>query len=284
MYPPIQISEVGAQNLSNLIEQGFDCVSIAPAPRLSRKLVREAFFRFANWCKATEMALFAGVPRVALERGIDLILWGENGAIQVGDTGVRSPSLWDANRLRHSNTLAGGDLDWFLDVSGSIDKLSMYQFPDQHSLERNQINTIFLGPAWSDWSSTVNSEIALLNGLTLRTDQPSNTGDMYGTEMIDEDWTIVNNLMKYYKLGFSRGTEQANSLIRGGVITREEGIEIAERQDSACGDHYLESFCRYINISPTEFWEVIRRFANPKLFEIADGAPRPLFRPGIGII
>jgi N-acetyl sugar amidotransferase len=282
MYPPMQVSEIGARNLSNLISLGFDCVAIGPAPQLSRQLVREAFFRFANWCKATEMALFAGVPQVALERGIDLILWGENGAIQVGDYGVYGSDIWDGNQLRNSNTLAGGELEWFLEVSGSLDKLAPYRFPDATKLRKNQVQTIFLGPAWSDWSNTNNSQIALVHGLSIRDDEFSNTGDMYGTEMIDEDWTIVNNLLKYYKLGFSRGTEQANSLIRSGVISRAEGIQIAQQQDPACGNKYIANFCSYIDIEESEFWTVVRKFANPELFKIGTGKPQPLFRPGIG--
>ena len=284
MYPPRQISDVGTRNISNLINLGFDCVSICPAPRSSQELVREAFFRFANWNKATEMALFSGVPQVALDKGIDLILWGENGALQVGDTGVLASNMWDGDRLRHGDTLDGGDLTWLIDAVVSVNRVAMYTFPDERVLNANQIRTIFLGPAWSDWSSKTNSEIALLHGFSPRDDSPQNTGDIYGTEMIDEDWMVVNSLMKYYKLGFARGTEQANSLIRSGAITRDAGINLAEKQDSVCGDYYLESFCRYINISVLEFWEVIRKFANPGLFEIGEGAPRPLFKPGIGII
>ena len=57
-YPPRHISQVGVDNLSNLINMGFDTHVIGPAPILSKRLVKEAFFRFGNWCKATEMALF----------------------------------------------------------------------------------------------------------------------------------------------------------------------------------------------------------------------------------
>ena len=130
----------------------------------------------------------------------------------------------------------------------------------------------------------MNSQVSLAHGFLPRDDAAKNTGDIYGTEMIDEDWMIVNNLLKYYKLGFARGTEQANSLIRSGTITRDAGIKLAETHDSVCGDYYLESFCRYINISVSEFWQVVRKFANQELFERGEGVPRPLFKPGIGII
>lgn len=282
-YPPRQITQVGADNLSNLVNLGFDTLVLGPAPRLSRALVREAFFRFGNWCKATEMALFSGVPQIAIDRGIRLILWGENPALQVGDMGMLGDSIWDGSNLVKSNTLAGGDLTWFREVARTDRRLAPYKFPSREALQKAGVQTVFLGPAWEDWSSETNSIVAVAHGLGVRADLPANTGDTLGTCMIDEDWTIVNNLLKFYKLGFSRGTEQANALIRAGHISRNEGIAIAEAYDEACGDDYIESFCRYIEVSTDEFWSVVRTFANKELFDCSGRRPIKRFQIGVGL-
>jgi N-acetyl sugar amidotransferase len=281
-YPPKQISYVGAHNLSNLIDHGFDTMVIGPAPVLSKDLVREAFLRFCNWCKATEMALFSGVPRVAIQKGIPLIFWGENPALQVGDTGTLATSIWDGNNLVNSNTLAGGNLDWFTEVAGSASRLEMYRFPDREQFRKHRIQTIFLGPAWKDWSGETNSRVALANGLQFRGGDPRASGDILGTSMVDEDWTIVNMLLKYYKFGFSRGTEYANELIRSGIVTREEAIHYAEL-DEGCDDCYIESFCKYIDLPVSEFWATVRKFANPVLFDLSGSRPRKKFTVGKGL-
>ncbi|PJE00519.1 MAG: LPS biosynthesis protein [Leptospira sp.] len=285
VYPPKQIAQVGADNLSNLINLGFDVLALGPAPRLSSELVREAFFRFCNWLKATEMCLFAGVPNIAIERKIPLILWGENPALQVGDMGTLGASIWDGSNLANSNTIAGGDLTWFTEVAGDVNRLPMYMYPAKEAMVKNRVQTIFLGPAWPDWSSETNSRIALAHGIRYRGGDPALTGDLLGTRMVDEDWTIVNMLLKYYKLGFSRGTEQANAAIREGLITREEGIQMAEKYDEACGDEYIESFCRYIRIDETTFWATVKKFTNTKLFDITTGRrPKKKFKVGVGMI
>jgi len=283
-YPPRQISKNGVDNLSNLVSLGFDVMMLGPAPCLSRELVREAFLRFCNWCKATEMALFAGVPRIALDRKIPLIFWGENPALQVGDMGTLGETIWDGNNLVHSNTLAGGGLDWFKEVAGGEKRLLFYEFPKQAELRKHKINTLFLGPAWKDWSAETNSRVALTHGLKFRGGQPENTGDLLGTNMVDEDWTIVNFLLKFYKLGFSRGTEHANSLIRSGLITREEGIPFAEIYDEACAPEYIESFCHYVGLSAAEFWRTVRKFSHPDLFDWSSGRPVKKFKVGSGIV
>lgn len=283
-YPPRHLSHIGAANLANLISLGFDTLVLGPAPRLSRELVRAAFLRFANWCKATEMALFSGVPQIAIERKIPLILWGENPALQVGDMGTLGASIWDGQNLVNSNTLAGGDLTWFIEVAGTDRRLSPYKFPSREALRRARVQTVFLGPAWEDWSMPVNSSVSLAYGLTHRPAGPEATGDLFGTGMIDEDWVIVNMLIKYYKMGFSRGTEQANELIRSGKITREQGIAYAENYDDACAPEYLEAFCRYIGITESEFWAHVMKFAHPVLFDLSGPRPVRRFRPGYGLL
>jgi len=84
-YPPQQVTERGVDNISKLINLGFDCVISSPAPETWRQLMRHSFDRFTNWCKSTELALFSSVPQLAIRYDIPLILWGENPGLQLGD-------------------------------------------------------------------------------------------------------------------------------------------------------------------------------------------------------
>lgn len=280
-YPPRQQADVGPKNLSNLMELGFDCLAIGPGPGTSRSLVREGFLRFGNWQKATEMALFSGVLQAARARLIDLVLWGENPALQLGDLGSLGEDIWDGNNLRHLNTLGGGDVSWSDEVLGDERRSTLYRFPTHTELHADGVNTIFLGPAWSDWAYSTNTAVSLLNGFSIRAASAESTGDLYGSCQIDEDWTIVNGMIKWFKFGFSQGTEEANALIRAGLITREQGVEIAQRLDGACDDAYIESFCTYIGLTLDEFWGEVRRWVNRELFDVpSTGRPVPKFVPG----
>lgn len=282
-YPPRQVSQVGVDNLSNLISLGFDCVMLGPAPQTSRDLMREAFFRFTNIFRATEMVLFAGVPKMAVAHDIKLILWGENPALQVGESGSMGANIWDGNNLRNINTLAGGELGWMLDMVGSPEKILPYQFPDVALMRANQVNTLYLGPAWSSWSIAGNSAFAMPEGLQIRRDGVLSTGDLLGTSMLDEEWASINMMLKYYKLGFGRATDFLNEEIRSGRLTREEGVVLAQRYDGICDDKYVESFCRYVGLTIDSFWAQVHKAASPELFQSVQGQqrPQPLFTPGI---
>ena len=283
-YPPRQMSDMGAQNISNLTGLGFDVLFIGPAPRRSRDLVRESFLRFGNWARPTEMALFAGVPRIAIEKRIPLILWGENSALQVGETGILGASIWDGNNLRAMNTLSGGDLSWFVDVAGSLDALRPYQFPSAEEIHRARVQTIFLGPAWGDWSADQNSLIAMTHGLTFRPLDGPLTDDPNGTSSIDDLFMTVTHFVKYFKFGFGRATEDACELIRRGEVSREDAIPLVERHDGQCPDDDIAAFCSYIGITLAEFWSVVQSFADPNLFDLSGERPVARFKVGTGVV
>ena len=84
-YPPEQVTQRGVDNLSNLMELGFDVVVSSLAPGTWRNLMREGFFRFTNWARSTELALYGSVPQLAIRYKIPLIFWGENPGLQLGD-------------------------------------------------------------------------------------------------------------------------------------------------------------------------------------------------------
>ena len=87
-YPPKQMSQIGANNLSNLVKMGFDLMVVTPAPKSAAKLSLESFVQFGNVSKSTEISLFSTVPRLAIDLNISMIFWGENPALQVGDSAV----------------------------------------------------------------------------------------------------------------------------------------------------------------------------------------------------
>ena len=283
-YPPRQVSLTGVRNLSNLTDLGFDIRVLAPAPEDSRLLMRASFLRFGNWAIPTEAALFAGVPRMAIETRIPLVLWGENVALQVGDLGALGKDIWDGNNLRNMNTLRGGAIGWMLDVVQDPRALTMYRFPSEEEIQRAKIQTVFLGPAWSDWSMDMNSMYSLSHGLAFKDMGRELDDDPVGTAAVDEDFVTVNQLVKYYKFGFARATEYVNLKIRAGELRREDAIGVVDRHDGRCSDRLIASFCAYVGIRVPDFWETVRGFTNTELFDLGDARPRPRFEVGIGVV
>ncbi|WP_421956086.1 N-acetyl sugar amidotransferase [Polaromonas sp.] len=283
-YPPQQVTQRGVDNISNLIEQGFDVVVLAPAPETWRQLMRESFSRFTNWARSTEMALFSSVPQLAIRYGIPLILWGENPGLQLGDLKTLGKTGYDGNNLRNMNTLSGGAMEWMREAGVAPGSLLPYEYPTPAEFDAHQLQIVYLGWFLGDWSLINNGMYSCTNGLSVREDTVENTGDLLGITSLDEDWVTLNQMIKYYKFGFGRVTDYVNEEIRLGRITREHAIDLVERYDDACSDEYITSFCDYIGISAEDFWAQVRGSVNRELFDVdASGRITRRFRVGVGL-
>lgn len=280
-YPPLQMSEIGAKNLSNLLTMGFDLITLTPAPQTSAELSLKSFELFGNVCKSTELALFSTVPRLAIDTGVNMIFWGENPALQVGDSAALGIDEYDGNNLRKINTLNEGGTNWIkLNIDKSYKSLH-YHYPEEFLFEKKKISIFYLGAAWDDWSNKSNSTYAALNGLTLRPHEESITGDISNASMLDEEFTNINMMLKYYKFGFGRATDLVCEMIRDGSINREDGIDLVEQYDGICDDSIIEKYCNYVNISIDAFWEITKKWTNRRIF-YTDSSQKPVRKFKVG--
>lgn len=281
-YTPKQMSQIGAKNLSNLFSMGFDVVIATPAPQTAAELALKSFKQFGNVCKSTEMSLYATVPRLAIELGINTLFWGENNALQVGESAIEGVDEFDGNNIRNMNTLNSGGMQWLLDSVEATYLAEHYMYPSAENFDKAGINIFFLGPAWDDWSNESNATYASLEGLTLRPGEESKTGDLSNASMLDEEFTNINMMLKYFKFGFGRATDFVDEKIRSGLMTRNQAIKIVEKYDGVCSDEIIARFSAYVGISQNDFWDIANEWVNPKLFSI-NKSSRPIRKFKVGI-
>jgi N-acetyl sugar amidotransferase len=283
-YPPQQVTQRGVDNISNLIELGFDTLVIIPQPETWRKVMREGFFKFTNWARATELAIIASAPRVAIRHNIPLILWGENPGLQLGDMSTVGRNGYDGNNLRFMNTVSGGNLHWLFDAGFTDEDLISFFYPTPEEFDSIGVQVVYLGWFWNDWSLINNGMYSVVQGLKIREETVIETGDLTHVTSLDEDWVTLNQMIKYYKYGFGRVSDHVNEAIRYGQMSREEGIDLLEKYDGSCSSSYIESFCDYINISVDDFWLQVKSSVNRELFNVRnDGVIERRFKIGEGL-
>ena len=277
-YPPEQVTEVGAKNLSNLIDLGFDVIITSPSPRFWKKMLLEGFYQ-GNYLRGPELALFSSLPQIAIKYKIKLIFWGENPSKIWNDSKAKSLKEYDGNILRNSNTLKNCDYLWMKKLSKDKSKIIPYIYPSVEQFKKNNIQIVFLEWFWSDWSLTNNAKYSTLNGLFLREESSIKSGDLYGIMALDDIWVSINQMIKYYKFGIGRATDYCNFAIRDGQLSRAEAIKIVKKYDGRCDKDYINSFCSYTGISKKKFWNTISRFVNKKLFQKNKNNKFPIFKP-----
>jgi len=57
---------------------------------------------------------------------------------------------------------------------------------------------------------------------------PEDTGDLSHYEALDDDWVVVNQMLKYLKFGFGKVTDQVCEAIRLKKMSRQEAIELVK--------------------------------------------------------
>lgn len=263
---PDNISEVGRMNLENLVQKGFDMISIRPNPKIERKLSKISFFKYGNFVKPSEYPLWASAYLIALKFNIPLVIQGENAAETLGIEGYLKKG-GDALQQMNTPTLAGGNVDEWLDSEIEVKDLFFHQFPNVNDLIDKGVKAIYLSHYAKEWSNTANTQFAVEQGLRGRPNHnPAATGRLNPYFSIDADLKLVNQYIKYLKFGFGAVTDEVCYDIREGRMSREDGIKLVEKYDGRISDYYIQCFCEYIDISIAEVWSNIDQFVNNELF------------------
>lgn len=271
VYPPMQQTDLGACNLTNLIDKGFDVITVQPSPEVFRRAIKHSFVKLGNWVNPSDLALYASIPRTALQNNIPLACAGENPFVTVGSgSGSRDG---DATNVVSMNTLRGGDISPYLDDYNTEEKMFLFRFPEKERILKNDLKLIYLGYYIEDYDQENNARFAVERGMKVREGKdadPARTGFLHNHTMLDEDFVIVNQFVKYLKLGFGQTAQQVALDIRAGRLTRDEGIELCRKFDGKCDVDYIRRFCKFVDMPEDEFWDLVEGFRNKDIWEIRD--------------
>ncbi len=267
-FPPEHTTERGVHNLANLVSLGFDCVQLAPNPKVWKEFMLQSFLKYGNLYKPAEMALYASAPKVAIAYHIPVIFLGENEAIAFGAVDVGSTS-GDANKMKYCHTLQGGDPRKIGLVNKKMSEKDIlpYVYPSDEEMEWAKLKIVFLGYYIKDFTRFKNAEFAVERGLELRKDPPEDFGDLYQFSALDDDFVAANQMLKYLKFGFGQVTDQVSEAIRLGMMTREEAVKLVNEFDGKCADRFIKIVCDYLEISKKKFWEVAESYRNKDIWE-----------------
>ncbi len=270
VYPPEQMAERGADNLSNLIAHGFDTLTVGINPQAWKRVMKRCFARYTNICKHTDMALYSIPIHVAIAYQIPLVFLGENPVHTIGERHGRSDG--DASRMKQSNTVGGGDVSGLLANDISPHDVHFFKYPSDDHMDRANLRIQYLGYYIEDWAGYTNGIWAQSKGLKPREGGPEKNGDLWGFTGVDDDFRLVNQYLKFLKLGFGHVNDQCIESIHAKIgapnkMTRAEAIELMKKYDGICDASYVSAFCAYLGIPESEFWSAAERMRNPDIWQ-----------------
>jgi hypothetical protein len=90
-------------------------------------------------------------------------------------------------------------------------------------------------------------------------------------DQIDSVGYLMNSWLKSPKFGFQRTTDLVVYWIRGGRISKEEGIKLIKENDYKLDQKILDDFLQLTGYNYKEFWDIVDKLYNKDIFKKVDG-------------
>ena len=236
-------TKTGRDNFYNLSERfDIDILNFTSKRKTMREKTLQGFIEECWPSKYWDKILYEEPLKIAQKLGINLVVWGENTAIQRGSEWADIP---DAKEM---------------------------MLDQNHREFYKEIDFIFTS-YYVPWNRWVNVNYAIKNGFKTLEQEWVRWGlEDFPYQQIDTIGYLCNNYCKFIKFGFGTVTELCCDAVRSGKMTRKEALKMIKENDWKVDPYMVSDFCQGLKITKKEFWEVIDQFANKDLlYKAEDG-------------
>jgi len=231
-------SKTGWENLWNCIERlDVDHIMFTPRRTLVNKLAKQSLYKIGDSCWHCHAGVGAFPLQVAIKFGVKLMVWGESAAEFGSKATYEKPIEFDEEYyLKVSTKVAPEKM-----VSEGISKkdLAPFRLPTREEFLQTGVRGIHLGD-YIFWDAERQVEF-IKREYGWKEDEVEGTYKSY--KSVECRMPGMHDYLKYLKRGFGRATDHASQDVRAGIMTREEGFEIAKKYDPMrpkIMDYYLQ--------------------------------------------
>jgi len=256
-------SETGVYNLHNALEQfNVDHIMFTPNRDLVNRIARKSLSAIGDSCWHCHAGVGAFPLQIAVKFNIPLLIWGESISESSGRASYKDP-------------VHKFDREYFTKVSAkkrpsemNCDSLSdrdLYSFnvPSQDEIEKVGVYGIHLGD-YIFWDEERQTEF-IREEYGWKETQVE--GAYKGYKSAECIMPGVHDFTCYLKRGYGRATFQACLDVRAGLMTREEGMNLAKKIDSE-RPGALDYFLKITGYSESEFYNIIKELKHLKLLNV----------------
>ncbi len=246
-------SEVGIMNLDRIREVfDVDILIYSTNEEIYKKLIRESLVRFSNmrWPYLAGETTFP--VQVAVERNIPLVVWPYHQATeQVGmHSYTESPEM--SRRYRAQFDLLGVEPEDLTSSETLIRTKDIWdlKYPSDQDLMRTGLRGIYLSN-YLPWDSRRYSEEMIKKYHALGA-KNSRTFDTYD-RIDDQTYMTIHDVLKFYKHGFSRVTDNLCREIRFKRINKITASKVAQWYQNQYPKSEILAFLKWIKIEKEAF-------------------------------
>jgi N-acetyl sugar amidotransferase len=267
--------ELGEKNLRAFVESGYNHISVNVDSNAMKALnktgLMEMGFPYYGWL----IAIHTAVMRIAVNMGVGLIFYGEDGEVEYGgSTETDKTPIYDA-AYQKKIYLEGGYEDVLKNSGLSKKDLFFFSYPQDEELKNNPIDLTH----WSyfeNWNPYRNYLVAK-DHCGLEESDGSNAGTFTNYSQNDQALYDLHTYLMYLKFGFGRANQDACIEIRRDAMDREQAVNLVKLYDGQYPENHLNAYLEYFEITKEQFDAVLDRWVNKDLFEKIEGRWKPKF-------
>ena len=246
-------NETGMQNIQNAVEKfNVDHLMFTPAKDLVNRLSKKSLSVIGDVCWHCHAGIASTVVNTAIRYKIPLIVWGESTAHASGRASHFQPVKFDQDYfLKVSSKVPAEKM---IDENISSQELRPFFSPSKEEYDKAGLKGIFLSD-YIFWDDERQMEFVR---------------DVWGWKEHDAEGTYkaykssgcdmvgLHDYTKFVKRGFGRATDHASQDVRAGLLTREEGFELAKKFDTQI-PKVLDKYLKNTGITKNEFYDILKK-------------------------
>ena len=261
-------TETGLRNLENLVEKsGCDLIRFTANPKSVKKISRFMLKQVGDLTWHYHAGIRTFPFRVAVEKNIPLIVWGEHGFAEL--TGI--VSLGDfvefTKWTRKQHDMRGYEPEDVIKASNgtiTIQDLYPYIYPSDEEIEKTEVRGIYMSNFFY-WNALEHANLMIdawdFSPVTYKRNR---TFNLYAK--IEDHANDVHDYLKFLKFGYGRATDDASMEIRHGRMTRREGIEMVKQYDRN-EPSSLKTYLEFLDMSIDEFYSLVEPMRDLSIWE-----------------
>lgn len=258
------MTEAGKHNIKNISEEfGCPIISCKPDIRAQKILTRYMFEKYGKPTWYIDRLIYTYPLLMASKFNTPLLVYGENVSWEYGGLGQKE--TYSAREQINNGVALGIDDEELLAIPGiSKEALYLTKAPDQKDMDK--LDPIYIS-YFLPWSSFANYEFARKRGFHDLTHEWIRTHHVEQFDQVDSRAYLIHSWLKYPKFGHATATDYASRMVRYGMISRDEAIELVKKHDHNLDPLAVRDFCDFCGYTESEFWSIVDKLYNRDLFE-----------------
>ena len=265
--PPLQL-EIGKQNIESFIDSGYTLISVNTNPKTMQYFNKKGFieigFPYYGWLTAIQTI----PPTIALNFGINLIFYGEDGEVEYGgSTETADNPIYNFKYMREiylENQSYKSFQNMFEEANRKeLRDINLFQFPEGRNESNLEITHWSYFENWDPYRNYLVSK----EFCGLQENDNVNEGTFTNFAQNDQALYALHTYLMFLKYGFGRANQDACIEIRRGALSRDQGINLVKLYDGIFPEQFLDLYLDYYQMTKDDFMGVLDSWANKNILE-----------------